>query len=663
MTMPYQGNASAGPPARKRMTPDHYKWAREQGYSDDEITAQGYDLPNDPGSNNQAIGPKSESLADGLLGVGNELLQGASFGLADEAVGLVSTRGRDAMRNMSREFSDRHPVIATGANVVGGLLSGGLAGRGIAAGARALPNAIGRAVTSTAGQGAIMGGAAGAGAAEDGAGSRVAGGLVGAAGGAVLAPALSWSLAKAVNSKLGQAVGRAVGRLRGMPPAAPADAGDPVATKAITRAMERAGLTPDEITARLSDPAAQRSGLMLADELQNLTEGVTTLPGKGGESVVKSLKARERGRVVREGGAADDVLGTAGKAPMATEAGLKAARTSAAEDLYKKAYTFPATSDQRVGALMEGSDFQRAVRVANKRIGNENAARKAAGEELLPMGGDGEYSIPQLDYAKQYLDEQIAKAAKLKKWGLVRVLEKQRQQVVAVLDDATRESTGEAVHGAARAAWEGPSKQIDALALGKKALTMRDDELQAAVAALSPEERATFRVGLADAMRRNPRWVQEIASDRAMAGVKESTLAAAFDDPDAFDAFTKSLAAEAKGSATASKAFRGSPTAPRAATQADLNQQVAADAVGAVTRGPKGIMEFVGDQARSRMGSSFLESRRDRIASALLKRPGDPGYETLMREIARRTLASSPAQRGRAANAVAASAGGMRRRS
>lgn len=606
----------------------------------------------------KAMASEGETLTDGLLGIGNELLQGASFGLADEAVGLVSTRGRDAMRNTSKEFSARHPIMATGANIVGGLATGGLAGRGIAAGAKVLPKMVGRAVASTAGQGAIMGGAAGAGAAEDGAGSRVAGGLVGAAGGAVMAPALSWGLAKAVNSKAGQAVGRTVGKMRGAAPTPPIETGDPVAAKAISRAMERAGLKPDEVTTRLSDPVARRSGLMLADELPNLTEGVTTLPGRGGESVVGKLKARERGRVLREGGAADEALGTAGKAPMATEADLKAARSSAAEGLYKKAYTFPATTDKRVGALMEGSDFQRAVRAANRRISNENAARKAAGEDLLPVGGDGEYSIPQLDFAKQFLDEQIAKAEALKKPGLVRVLEKQRQQVVAVLDDATREPTGEAVHGAARAAWEGPSKQIDALELGKKALSMRDDELQAAVAALSDGERETFRVGLADAMRRNPRWAQEIASDRAMAGVKESTLAAAFDDPAAFDEFAKSLGAEAKGSATATKAFRGSPTAPRAATQADLNQQVAADAVSAATRGPKGVMEFLGDQARNRMGSSFLEGRRDRIADALLKRPGDPGYETLMREIARRTLASSPSQRGRVAGAVS---GAMRR--
>ena len=110
MTAPYL-------PHRKPLDYARYQRMRSAGFSDEQIAADGFVIPQAP--------PKTRvGLVDAALDVGNEMLQSASFGYADEAAGLVSEKARDAMRQRSAAFNERSPKSAFAAQMLGGAATG-----------------------------------------------------------------------------------------------------------------------------------------------------------------------------------------------------------------------------------------------------------------------------------------------------------------------------------------------------------------------------------------------------------------------------------------------------------------------------------------------------------------------------------------------------------
>lgn len=638
-------------PAVRIMSPDHYRWAKQHGYTDADIAADGWTLApmaaDAPSRDEPPTPEKHEGFGQGLVNFGNEALQGATFGLADEAVGLLSPSTRDAMRERSKAYEKEHPYLSFGAQMLGGAATGGLAAKGLGAVAtKALPSVLARIATSLPGESAILSGAAAAGAADDG--NRLQSATLGAAGGAIAGPLISSLAGRAISSRAGQAVTRKASdltaRVMGREIGTALPSSEPAAVRAVARALKRGGKSVDDVTARLQSPAARRAELALMDEVQPLTEAVTTLPGKGAEGLAKDLRVRGRGRTVREATAIDEALGTAGRSPMPEKEALVAARAAASDPLYAEARAFPATNDPRVALLAESDDMAQALKVGAQRVRARNAVAKAEGGATIDIPEEG-YAVAQLDEAKRYLDKLIARAKKNEDGGAVDVLTKQKNALTAIIDDATKRESGSPVYNEARAAYAGPSGQIDAMKIGQKALRMRDDDLAAAIAKMGPEERAQFRVGLADAAKRNPRWIQDVASENATAGGRERTLAAAFDDPDQFAQFKAALDAEALGAETRNRAVRGSPTAPRAAAQADLNARILNDAASIATQGPKSWLASKADAVASRTQTAFLEKNRDKIAEALRMRPGSPQFESLIQQLARQATASRGASR------------------
>lgn len=572
----------------------------------------------------------------GLLNFGNEALQGASFGLADEAVGLVSPSARDAMRERSRTFNADHPKLAMGAQLAGGFATGGAAAKGLGMVAkRALPAVLARAVTSLPGEAGILSGTAAAGAAEGNRGTAFG---IGAAGGAIAGPLIAGAVSRAAGSKLGQRAGnlaaRAMAKMRGGPQPSAIAPVEPVALRAVQRALGRAGKSTDDVTSALQAPTARRAELALMDEVPALTEAIATLPGEGAERMGKALQARARGRTGRELGAMDDVLGVAGQSPMPNKAAIKTARKVASDPLYEQARSFAPTADPRVQALLDADDVKKALDAGARRVRSRNAVARARGEPELELPKEG-YAVAQLDYAKRHLDDLIRGAKKSGEASRVDELTQLKDALVGVIDDATRDPNGGSIYAAARAAYAEPSRQIDALSLGQKALQMRDDELRAAVTALAPAERAQFRVGLADAARRRPNWAREIVSDKPGAGVKESTLAAAFDDATEFQTFKDALAAEAQGGSTKYVALGSSRTPQRAAAHEDLQTNLAADGVALLRGGVPGFLTTKADALAKRAQSAMLAGQRDRIAKTLMLRPGMPGYDDLLQALTR----------------------------
>lgn len=98
-------------------------------------------------------------------------------------------------------------------------------------------------------------------------------------------------------------------------------------------------------------------------------------------------------------------------------------------------------------------------------------------------------------------------------------------------------------YGDALNAWAGPSKALDAMNLGKRVLAGEADETGKAIAAMSPSEKDMFRIGVSRTLIDRVKSGGDTEDIRKLKSIwgSEATrerVAAAFDDPKAFDEFS-----------------------------------------------------------------------------------------------------------------------------
>jgi len=185
---------------RKRLPLKDYKYLRSKGYSDEDLTADGFEIPK----------LKNRTVVDDAAGAGLAAVHGATMGFADDVVGLVSPDLQDQMNRSREAFGEVHPVAEFGSELVGGALTGGAVASGLKrVGARFLPAAAQAVTNSLRGQAAITGGVAAAGAAEGDLADRAKAFAIGAPTGAVLGPVVAKVVEKAV-VPAATAVGRRV---------------------------------------------------------------------------------------------------------------------------------------------------------------------------------------------------------------------------------------------------------------------------------------------------------------------------------------------------------------------------------------------------------------------------------------------------------------------
>lgn len=798
-------SASELPRQRKRMTTDHYRWAKENGYNDDELRAEGYDPPEAEG-----IGGKVASAAAGAL-------EGATFGFGDEAVGALGSvlpgrtyeGTRDKIREWQKERKAANPKTYTAANVAGAVVSP--ASKVLMAGkAATLSGAVAKGARMGATGGALYGFGAAEGDAGDQLGSTVAGGLIGGAAGGVV-PLLG-AAAKSVGSNARDIAQRVRGRITGTAgqtaqgaqaaqttagaagqtgQVITAQGGRSAAPPQIARGLERAGLTTDELTARLSAPRAQRAELMIADEMPEVAAAVGTLPGRGGRQVVDALTTRAQGRTARTNTAVDEALGTTGRSAKGARDALEAQRDFASSPLYEEVRALPDVVDERLDAITQASPrLRRLYREATNDVLERDrtfgvaagSARTPPGEGLKPLvdeikkratpgqterglwptakttsggirpleqvdtegllddlirrnelermyykntrkygpnsavtrrnaeqinriqdllverdgipfdgletvlkarrtqlarelgvdqvtardmerlvhaqpkagalGGDviegaGEaaeesaeptlHRLAVLDRFKRKIDDAIQMAEKRGANSEVEQLSGVQRELLTVTDELT-----EGAYARAREAYAGPSRSIDAIRGGQKAHLMRDDDMRELVQAMAPEERGAARIGVADMMRRNPRWVRKLVGDDPNVTVNRAKLREAVADDNAYQSIIEAVEAEAKGAATFTGAARGSRTAPLAAAQADLDNQAVADAASAaITGGLRGALQSAGRGIQGRARAGLTERSRNAVAEALMLRPGTPEYAALIRALLAREQTST----------------------
>lgn len=474
------------------------------GAADDPLLAQ---LQGQQAAGTQPQQP--ETWGEYLSGLAGQVSGGATFGFADELKGavhggLAKLRGEDygpaydkavaEARDEARKFQERHPWLATGAQLYGGL-GGGLAG-GEALGATRLGQLAARVAPEaasvpewlrsavgftarTAAPAAAGGAVQGFGEGEGGFQNRLAGAEQGAAVGAVAGPVLAGaaqgagSLARGFTRNLGF----------GNP--------ETLADNLILRNLQRDNVSPGDLRTRA---AAAQDPAILPDlggrNVQQLAGSAANMPGRSMEAADQVVQSRRAGAPDRLQAASDTAFGGgSGGDVAATRDQLITDRRAAAGPLYDAA--FQAT-------VQENPDLRRMLAMPEIQQGIQrglNIQRVEAGATGLPQT----YSGPELlDAAKRGLDDMLEQyrdaTGRLVLDQRGRAIEQLRQSFVAATDQAVPELA------AARQAWAGPSSALDAIDRGRRGLTQDRDVVAATTGRLSPADQPFYQLGMGRAV-------------------------------------------------------------------------------------------------------------------------------------------------------------------
>ena len=501
MTAPYLPHSA---PSRKSPA-DVWEDLVARGMSPDAATAavaQQFKMP----------APKTRGFGQGALDVGNELLQGASFGWADEAAGLVSPELGDAMRQRSEDLHKANPTAALAANVLGGLATGG----GIAKlGMKAFPRLAGSGLKAAAlrgaanvGEGAVTGaiGGAGAGTTPEGKLSgALAGGLIGGVTGGAIPGAAA--LAK--------------GARRAILPYSQRGASK-VADEMIGQAIEDAG--------RIDLPVDGKP-LQLVDRLgqpgRKLARGARTTSAAARQTLADMSAQRMPGTAQRVMGDVHDALGVGGQTVRQLAKGLDDQRAAiGAAEFTPERMAAPVTSETLQGTLLSSPIFRKAHQAFR-------SARKLEPDAAVPAplfdrtGLTRDPTLQDVEDIRQGLEDILSSGGyevRTKTGGpQIKNLSKASKRAVqkakrALLDDRGLNAE-HPWYGPAREALAGKHAEGRALMGGEKMATATPADVADALGALgSGNEQQMMRAGLANRIARKVNESPAIAASRVAGG-------------------------------------------------------------------------------------------------------------------------------------------------
>lgn len=516
--------------------------------------------------------PASEaplSGGDKALGVLQGILQGGTLGFSDELEQLAAGGGgfvgalaagadnpmqvaREVMQEsgpMLREkqaaFAKQEPTLDVVSELLGGI-AGPASIKGakyIMQGAGALPR-IGRSIVV----GGSTGAASGLGSSED---NR---GVSNALGGGVLGAIMGGGLG-AAGETAGPALGKLAQKLSGIATRSGQGVVQGRAARKLLQNMQRDNMGPSDIAKALRDLG---EGGTIADvggpSVRGLSSALVTSPGEARTLAEQSMgEARRSGMAERLLEAASRNLGgVKGDVGKATDE-LIAARSRAAQPLYESAYATQVDPQAMVPVLNDPylRDMFQQVQ-ANK---------------LYGLKGEGSNSIAVIDAVKKNLDDMIESAKRAGENNKARVLMEKKNTLVGLADEAVP------AYAEARAAWEGPSKLINAMEQGRGFMKGDIEDLQGALAKMPESEREFFRQGVMRELRGQVEKSREgLSSVRTRLGTPEAKkrFAEAFPSQQNADDFIRAIEAENTKQAAANEILRGSQTAQRQAGQADL---------------------------------------------------------------------------------------------
>lgn len=609
--------------------------------------------------------PAQAQPSKGVLGYVDDAVRavanGVTFGWADE----LAARG-DAMlgrgtydENLKRESARTAavPPVLRIPGEIAGAVGGAIAAAPVlgpaaaAAGVSRLPP-----VARSAMAGAAGGAAFGAGEAEPG--QRMAGAGQGAAiglGTGVAAPYLIRG-ATALGNRVVEAV-------------------SPRANVAadLRRAITRDADTPDALMQRSADLQSVRPGVAtLADaggeNVRGVLERVAQTPGAGRTTVVPFLTGRQQGQANR---IANDLRGLTGAHQTARQAidEVIAARTADAAPLYRAAYEAgdrpiitpglealtgsPAVTRAMASAVRNGQDRAVADGIGAFRPGVNVTEDGRVLFQRAPNGAPAYPNLQLWDYTYRELRDAGAELTRQGRTSQGAALTQIAGRMRDELDRAVPEFQ------AARQAWAGPSRYLEAIEEGRAITRASSEELLPRLASMSAAERDGFRLGAVSEI------VRRMGSDPARLGdmtkylrspEMRAKVAAIMPTPEAAQTWTRRLDFEVDASGLTGRALGNSATARRLAERADAEGLVGDLVMDAMTgaHGASMLRRVLGTGPRWLRDT--LRSRADGLLAEVLT---DPNAAQQLRPILDRVRQRPPVVSDRTAASAASGANAL----
>jgi hypothetical protein len=408
------------------------------------------------------------------------------------------------------------------------------------------------------------------------------------------------------------------------------------ATSKVAQALARDRVTPTDAQANLTQLGPE-AGMVDAGgtNVRRLGETVANIPGPNAEIAETFLEGRAAGQQGRINTAIKAATGSPGEFyDVLDELGRQ--RSTAAKPLYDKAFGDTVVSPQ------DAAELQRFV---SDRVGQSALQRGMRSLELENLAANkpfnpADYGVTRDESGTWALQggQPNLRLFDAVKRGLDSVAEEYRNPTTGQMDFAKyddRFGSGRAVDSVRKAyvgelrsrfpdytaaldAWSGPSRAIDALSMGRRALA-NDPEVSAkAIAGLSDNEKEFFKAGVARALKDKAESVQDGAdATRRIFGNQliRDKIAAAFGDTNAFNEFQRTMESEAAFARSRNEVLKGSPTARRLAGQADID--ILSPAIMAAHGHLVGAAANVGGQAMNALSQASGDPVKAAIARQL----------------------------------------------
>lgn len=611
----------------------------------------------------------------GLLdaGVGQRILQGMTFGGADEPLAVLETpmamlenktinpvegyNYAKAYQNEKLRRSKENTGIAGDvAELAGGVLSGGNIARGgatlVREGQALLPR-IAAMGTEGAGYGATTGALSG----EDS--GRLSGAATGGAVGGLLGAGIpvAGAVGKTVASPV---VSNVMARL------------DPegAARARVARAIGESGRSVRDLFYDMNNATAAGQGeYALADALgnpgQRLLSTVSRAPGEGRTKVVDFLNARQSGQADRVGGIVDEALGADRTGRQSADL-LRRQAQSNARPLYAAANEYPIQWTRETEAFLNDPIVGRAFNQGIETQRLESLARNPSGHNA------DDFTLDALNRAVSQPDVQAGgpnmRTLNAIKIGLDDMLEKYRDPLTnrLVLDaqghaiDQVRRSyinhldQINPLYRQARQAYAGPAAERDAVSRGQRAATRgRAEDNLDEFSRIGPNEQRGFRIGYADKINEGiERGAEGVNAARRFTSAKfrdelpELSLHQGPMRPGEQNEIFNRLGRENTMFETRRQAIGGSQTADNLADQAE--NQIDPRVFGLLARG-----DFLGAGRQAFMGAGNVvggntPAVRNAMADILLSTEQNGSARGLLKQLARDRFKQARSQKNNA---------------
>jgi hypothetical protein len=412
----------------------------------------------------------------------------------------------------------------------------------------------------------------------------------------------------------------------------------------LSRAAERDGTTVQQLQQRLTEIRRIRPQATIADvageNVRGLVERIGQTPGAGVAKVAPRFTERQQAQLGRVAEDLRSLTGTSRTAYQAIESTM-AGRAATARPLYIQALQ---EGDKEIwsdelGRLAGSPAVQSAMHAAV--TGWQDSAIADGYGALNPRAlgggvhGGGLLDIPTgkvpafpnlqfWDYTKKALDSAVRaelKEGKLTERG--KTLAQLAQQLRGALDDP---KLGLSTYRAARQAWAGPTKYLDAIEEGRGILSRTEgsEEMAARFSNLSEPEQEAYRIGAISALRaRMGNDAAKLADFTKLVRSPEmrAKISAIMPTPEAAERWINSLEYEIRASELTGQALKGSPTARRMAQQADADTITGDLVLTALTHEPTiGALHRIFKMVTPKVRDT-LRSRSDNILIDLLTTP------------------------------------------